>query len=178
MAEGTGLEPYSPCQGLTRGQGGLQDVQACVDLAIQFPTAWAHEHFAHPPSAPSATHWAGLTRPGRIDLDYRDALKGSLVFDLTVNLPTGPGRKAAIHSTGMPPEAAQVDVLEDDDSLVLPCQLDKALRNPVESLNYTTAFPEALASQETAPDPSVARLLSTKPSPTSKMCFLNPPDAA
>src|SRR6266508_3050813 len=26
MAEGTGLEPYSPCQGLVRGQGGLQDV--------------------------------------------------------------------------------------------------------------------------------------------------------
>jgi hypothetical protein len=28
MAEGTGLEPYSPCQGLIRGQGGFQDVHA------------------------------------------------------------------------------------------------------------------------------------------------------
>src|SRR3989442_12048603 len=27
MAEGTGLEPYSPCQGLVRGQGGFQDVR-------------------------------------------------------------------------------------------------------------------------------------------------------
>src|SRR3989442_13982555 len=33
-AEGTGLEPYSPCQSLVRGQGGLEDVQACVDLTI------------------------------------------------------------------------------------------------------------------------------------------------
>src|SRR5438132_13426882 len=30
MAEGTGLEPYSPCQGLVRGQGGLQDVQPAL----------------------------------------------------------------------------------------------------------------------------------------------------
>src|SRR5207245_9624921 len=38
MAEGTGLEPYSPCQGLVRGQGGLQDVHACVDLPVHLPS--------------------------------------------------------------------------------------------------------------------------------------------
>src|SRR2546422_1463275 len=56
MAEGTGLEPYSPCQSLIRGQGGLEDVQACVDLTIHLPVAnEAHEILAHPISAPSAT---------------------------------------------------------------------------------------------------------------------------
>ena len=61
MAEGTGLEPYSPCQSLVRGQGGFQDVQACVDLTIHFPvTREAHEILAHPISAPSATHWAEI----------------------------------------------------------------------------------------------------------------------
>src|SRR5712692_4121182 len=34
IAEGTGLEPYSPCQSLVRGQGGLEDVHACVDLPV------------------------------------------------------------------------------------------------------------------------------------------------
>src|SRR2546425_10928626 len=101
MAEGTGLEPYSPCQGLVRGQGGLQDVHACVDLSIHFPVAHqAHEIPAHPISAPSATHWAGLTRPGRVDLDDRHALEGGLVLDLTVDLAAGPGREAAIHAVG------------------------------------------------------------------------------
>src|SRR5213593_905086 len=61
MAEGTGLEPYSPCQSLVRGQGGFQDVQACVDLSIHLPVAReAHEILAHPISAPSATHWAEI----------------------------------------------------------------------------------------------------------------------
>ena len=61
MAEGTGLEPYSPCQSLVRGQGGFQDVQACVDLTIHLPvTREAHEILAHPISAPSATHWAEI----------------------------------------------------------------------------------------------------------------------
>src|SRR2546422_7143872 len=46
IAEGTGLEPYSPCQGLVRGQGGLEDVQACVDLTIHFPVA--HQADEHP----------------------------------------------------------------------------------------------------------------------------------
>src|SRR5437867_9228980 len=91
MAEGTGLEPYSPCQGLVRGQGGLQDVQACVDLAIHFPVARkAHEILAHPISAPGATHWAGLTGPCRVDFDDGYADEGGFVLDLTVNLATRP----------------------------------------------------------------------------------------
>src|SRR2546425_10097759 len=72
MAEGTGLEPDSPCQSLVRGQGGLQDVHACVDLTIHLPVAHlADEILAHPISAPSATHWAGLTGPRGIDCDER-----------------------------------------------------------------------------------------------------------
>src|SRR5437899_6644619 len=79
MAEGTGLEPYSPCQGLVRGQSGLQDVHACVDLPVHLPVAHqADEHLAHPISAPSATHWAGLTGPCRIDLDDGHTREGGL----------------------------------------------------------------------------------------------------
>src|SRR2546428_4778425 len=90
MAEGTGLEPYSPCQDLVRGQGGLEDVQACVDLPVHLPVAHlADEHLAHPISAPSATHGAGLTGPCRVDFDDGHAGKGGLVFDLTVNLAAG-----------------------------------------------------------------------------------------
>src|SRR3989442_1951859 len=56
IAEATGLEPYSPCQGLVRGQGGLQDVQCRVVLSIHFPvTNKAHEILAHPMSPRSAT---------------------------------------------------------------------------------------------------------------------------
>src|SRR2546425_10645445 len=93
MAEGTGLEPYSPCQGLVRGQGGLEDVHACVDLAIHLPVAHqADEHLAHPISAPSATPWAGLRRPCWIDLDDGHAGKGGLVFDLPMNFASRPRR--------------------------------------------------------------------------------------
>src|SRR2546425_12887818 len=85
IAEGTGLEPYSPCQGLVRGQGGLEDVQARVDLSIHLPVAHeAHEHLAHPISAPGATHWAGLARPCGVDLDHGHTREGGLVFDLTM----------------------------------------------------------------------------------------------
>src|SRR5947209_13657641 len=74
MAEGTGLEPYSPCQGLVRGQGGFEDVQRRVVLPVHLPVAHeAHEILAHPISAPGATHWAGLRRPCRIYLDHRHA---------------------------------------------------------------------------------------------------------
>src|SRR2546425_8972307 len=91
IAEGTGLEPYSPCQGLVRGQAGLQDVQACVDLAVHLPVAHqAHEVLAYPISAPGATHWAGLTRPCRIDLDDGHAREGGLVLDLAVDFGTRP----------------------------------------------------------------------------------------
>src|SRR5207245_9137099 len=92
MADGTGLEPYSPCQSLVRGQGGLQDVHACVDLTIHLPVAHqTDEHLAHPISAPSATHWAGLAGPCGIDLDDRNAFEGGFVLDLTMNLSTRPG---------------------------------------------------------------------------------------
>src|SRR5947209_16090219 len=101
MAEGTGPEPYSPCQGLVRGQGGLEDVHACVDLPVHLPVAHlADEHLAHPISAPGATHWAGLTGPCGIDLDDRYAREGGLVLDLTMNLASGPGGEAAVHPTG------------------------------------------------------------------------------
>src|SRR3989304_3049524 len=51
-AEGTGPEPYGPCQGLVRGQGGFQDVQARVVLPVHLPVArQAHEALAHPVSA-------------------------------------------------------------------------------------------------------------------------------
>src|SRR3989441_7671166 len=98
MAEGTGLEPYSPCQGLVRGQGGFQDVHACVDLPIHLPVAHrADEHLAHPISAPGATHWAGLAGPCRVDLDDRDACEGGFVFDLTMELAARPRGEAAVH---------------------------------------------------------------------------------
>src|SRR2546422_8730394 len=98
MAEGTGLEPYSPCQGLVRGQGGFQDVQACVDLPVHLPVAHlADEILAHPISAPSATHWAGLTGPCRVDFDDGHAFEGGLVLDLTVDLATRPGGETAVH---------------------------------------------------------------------------------
>src|SRR5437667_11880200 len=97
MAEGTGLEPYSPCQSLVRGQGGLEDVQACVDLPVHLPVAHqADEHLAHPISAPSATHWAGLTGPCGIDLDDGHAFEGGLVRHLAVNLASQPRRKTTI----------------------------------------------------------------------------------
>src|SRR5437867_5101904 len=115
MAEGTGLEPYSPCQGLVRGQGGLQDVHARVDLAVHLPVAHqADEHRAHPISAPSATHWAGLAGPLRVDLDDRHAGEGGLVLDLTVNFATRPGGEAAVHAPGTSARAMEREVLEDD----------------------------------------------------------------
>src|SRR5437870_13533406 len=96
MAEGTGLEPYSPCQGLVRGQGGLEDVQACVDLPIHLPVAHlADEHLAHPISAPGATHWAGLASPWWSDLDDGHGGKGGLVLDLTSHPGSGRGGEGA-----------------------------------------------------------------------------------
>src|SRR5436309_14778453 len=115
MAEGTGLEPYSPCQGLVRGQGGLQDVQACVDLAVHLPIAHqAHEHLAHPISAPGATHWAGLTRPCGIDLDQWRAREGGLVFDLTVDFTARPRGEPTIHPAGAAARSLESEVFEDD----------------------------------------------------------------
>src|SRR2546427_11605864 len=57
MAECTGLVPKSPCQGIVRGQGGLEDVHTSVDLAIHFPdTHHAYEHLAHPISTSAAPY--------------------------------------------------------------------------------------------------------------------------
>src|SRR5438445_8362471 len=122
MAEGTGLEPYSPCQGLVGGQGGLQDVQACVDLAIHLPIAHqAHEVLAHPISAPGATHWAGLTGPCRIDLDHGHTREGGLVFDLTMDLASWPRGEAAVHAAGPAVRAVEGEVLENDGSATILC---------------------------------------------------------
>src|SRR5437870_12841579 len=101
MAEGTGLEPYSPCQGLVRGQGGFQDVHACVDLPVHLPVAHqADELLAHPVSAPGATRWAGLTCPLSVDLDHGHAREGGLVLDLTMDLAARPRGQATVHSPG------------------------------------------------------------------------------
>src|SRR3970040_2068459 len=81
-AEGTGPEPYGPRQGLVRGQGTLQDVQARVVLAVHLPVAHeAHEVLAHPVSAPRATRWAGLGGPCWIDFDHGHACRERLVRD-------------------------------------------------------------------------------------------------
>src|SRR3990172_8722020 len=90
-AEGTGPEPYGPRQGLVRGQGRLQDVQARVVLAVHLPVAReAHEVLAHPVSAPRATRWAGLGGPRWIDLDDRDARRERFVGDLSVQFTPWP----------------------------------------------------------------------------------------
>src|SRR3989441_10059667 len=135
IAEGTGLEPYSPCQGLVRGQGGLQDVQCRVVLSIHFPVTYeAHEILAHPISAPSATHGAGLTGPCRIDLDDGHAPKGGLVFDLAMNLPVGPRRKATVDPTRFAVQAGQFEVLENDCGLRSQGELNKTFADEMESL--------------------------------------------
>src|SRR3989441_6267986 len=74
-------------------QGGLEDVHACVDLTIHLPVAHlADEHLAHPISAPSATHGAGLTGPRGIDFDDGNAFEGGLVFNLPMDFATRPRR--------------------------------------------------------------------------------------
>src|SRR3989442_1013859 len=127
MAEGTGLEPYSPCQGLVRGQGGLEDVHACVDLPVHLPVAHlADEHLAHPISAPSATHWAGLTGPLRVDLDDGHAGKGGLVLNLAMDCSTRPRGESSVHSTGPTARAVEREVLEDDRCSSIPSELHKS----------------------------------------------------
>src|SRR6267378_6184195 len=114
MAEGTGLEPYSPCQGLVRGQSGFEDVHACVDLTIHLPvTCEADEILAHPISAPGATHGAGLTRPCRIHLDDGHARESGLVLDLTMDFATGPGREPAVHSSRVTTGSVELQVFKD-----------------------------------------------------------------
>src|SRR3989441_6233703 len=153
MAEGTGLEPYSPCQSLVRGQGGLQDVHACVDLTIHLPVAHqTDEHLAHPISAPSATHWAGLTGPCGIDFDDRDAFEGGLVFDLAMELAARPDRETPVHPAGTASCTVEGEVLQDDCSSRLHRETHEALGNAVEPLADAAPFPLALAVEESSGD--------------------------
>src|SRR3990170_6343928 len=118
MAEGTGLEPYSPCQGLVRGQGGLQDVQRRVVLLVHLPVAHeAHEVLAHPVSAPGATRGAGLRCPHRVDLDHGHAREGGLVLDLTMDLATRPRGQPPVHPPRATARAVEAEVLEDDSGM-------------------------------------------------------------
>src|SRR5213594_3870382 len=135
MAEGTGLEPYSPCQGLVRGQGGLQDVHACVDLPVHLPVAHqADEHLAHPISAPGATHWAGLTGPCGIDLYYRYACESGFVSDLALDLSARPRRETPIHMSGTPAGTNLREIFKNDDRIGCLGRTDEGLAHDVESL--------------------------------------------
>src|SRR5438128_11196137 len=159
MAEGTGLEPYSPCQGLVRGQGGLEDVHACVDLPVHLPVAHqADEHLAHPISAPSATHWAGLAGPGWVDLDDGHAREGGLVFDQAMNLPARPRRKATVHPTRSAVQACQFEVLENDCGLRSQGELNKTFADEMESLFDPAAFSCALPREKSSLNSSVLSL--------------------
>src|SRR5438093_3222255 len=178
MAEGTGLEPYSPCQGLVRGQGGLEDVQACVDLAVHLPIAHqAHEHLAHPISAPSATHWAGLTGPRGIDFDDRHAFEGRLVLDLTMGLPPRPARKTPVHLPRSAPRAVKREVLEDYCGAILPCDFDQLFRHVVEPLADTIVLPQSLSAKQSSGESPVAGLPSGELSSSAEMCCLDETDA-
>src|SRR5437899_2686192 len=179
MAEGTRLEPYSPCQGLVRGQGGLEDVQACVDLAVHLPVAHqAHELLAHPISAPGATHWAGLRRPCGIDFDDWHAREGGLVLDLTVNFTAGPGGEATVHPTGPTSRTVEGEVLQDDGGLMIACEPHESLRESVEPLANAIPFPPSFSTQKPTHDPPVAGLPPGEPPPATKVGLLNSPDDA
>src|SRR2546425_1281839 len=178
IAEGTGLEPYSPCQGLVRGQGGFQDVQACVDLTIHFPVAHqAYEHLAHPISAPSATHWAGLGRPCWIDLDYGHAGEGGLVLDLAMNLAPGPRVPTTICSTAVSSESRDSEVLQNDCGLVFLRDLDEPPRDEMEPLAHSIPFTTAFESQNPASNSPVVGFLARESPTTSKVCCLDQTNA-
>src|SRR5437879_3699807 len=178
MAEGTGLEPYSPCQSLVGGQGGLQDVHACVDLAIHFPVAHqAHEHLAHPISAPSATHGAGLAGPGWIDFDDRHTREGGFVLDLTMDHRTRPGGKAAVHPTGAAACAVEGEVLEDNRGPSAFSELHESFRDSVQSLVDPMPLPLAFPIQQTTHDPSVPSLFPRKPPSSPEVGLLDCSDA-
>src|SRR2546426_2322172 len=177
MAEGTGLEPYSPCQGLVRGQGGLQDVQACVDLTIHLPVAnEAHEILAHPISAPSATHWAGLTGPLRVDLDDGHAREDGFIFDLAMELAARPDRETPVHPAGTASCTVEDEVLQDDCSSRLHRETHEALGNAVEPLADAAPFPLALAVEESSGDPSIVGLLGRELPSASEVDLLDEPD--
>ncbi len=176
MAEGTGLEPYSPCQGLVRGQGGLQDVHPCVDLPVHLPVAHlADEHRAHPISAPGATHWAGLTGPCRVDFDHGNPFEGGLVLDLTVDLGTRPRRQPAIHSSGTATSAVKREVLKDNRGTTRLRETHEPFRDSMEPLPDSVPLSAAFAIEEDPLDASVSRLLPREPPPSSEVRLLDTP---
>src|SRR5712691_690003 len=179
MAEGTGLEPYSPCQGLVRGQGGFQDVHACVDLSIHFPVAHlADEILAYPVSAPRATRWAGLAGPLRVDLDDRHAREGGLVFDLAVDLATWPRAEATVHFPRAATRALEGEVFEDDRRLLSSRPRDQSLTYLVEPLDHPVPLSPSFAGEQTASDPTVIGLLPTELPSSTKVRRLHLADAA
>jgi len=160
MAEGTGLEPYSPCQGFVRGQGGFQDVHACVDLPVHLPVAHlADEHLAHPISAPSATHRAGLAGPCRVHFDHRHTFKGGLVFDLAMHLASRPRVQPAVHPSGPTTCTVQREVLEDDGGPPCVRRYDQSLAYEMKALLDSVTLPPSLALEEPPLDPSIISFL-------------------
>src|SRR2546426_3714196 len=177
MAEGTGLEPYSPCQSLVRGQGGFQDVHACVDLPVHFPVAHlADEHLAHPISAPGATCWAGLAGPRGVDFDDRHARERGLVFNQVMDQSARPGRKTPVHLPQSASRAVKGEILENNRGVVRLCELNETLRRVVEPLADTIPLPPSLSAEEPSGNPPVAGLpLGELPS-SPKVCCLNVAD--
>src|SRR5919198_299735 len=179
IAEGTGPQPYGPGQGLIGGQGGLQDVDARVDLPIHLPIAHpADEILAYPISAPGATRWAGLGRPLGIDPDDEHAGEGGLVLDLTIDFGTGPGAEAAVHLLRLPSGPVQGEVLQDDRGPGVLGKPDEPFRDPMQSLPHPITFALTFAVEESPGDPAVARLLPGELSTPGEMDRLDLADAA
>jgi hypothetical protein len=87
-------------------------------LTVHTPSASALKYPAHPPSAPSATHWAGPTRVLGIDEDKRYSHGTRFVGDLAVNLSTRPCREATVQSVRASPCAMQRENFQDDGGAV------------------------------------------------------------
>jgi len=177
IAEGTGLEPYSPCQGLVRDQGGFQDVQACVVLPIHLPVAHlADEVLAHPISAPGATHWAGLRRPLGVDLDHGNPGGERLVFDLAKQFASGPRGEAASDLSVATAARRHLEILENDRGTPCLCGGHEPLADEMEPLANAVAFPEPFPSQQAPHHPVVVGLLSREPSATPEVRRLHNTD--
>ena len=178
LAECIGLEPYSPCQvrAVGRGQGGVQDVQSGVELAVESPAALpALEHLAHPISARFARHTsrAGLAGVLRIDLDEGDARGEGLVLDLAVEFALRPRREAAVRPAGPPATLRHLEVLKDESRLPFSCGLDETFRDEMEPLLDAVVFPAALAGEEVSPDPAVVGLLFGESTPSAEVYRLD-----
>src|SRR5712691_3905583 len=178
MAEGTGLEPYSPCQGLVRGQGGLQDVQACVDLPVHFPVAHqADEILAYPISAPGAIRWAGLAGPLRVDLDDGHAREGGLVLNLAMDFASRPRVQAAVHPVRASACSVERQVLEDDCRSTCCRRPHEPLRHSMQPLPNSVPLSAPFSTEENLLDPSVLGLFLCESPSSSEMGFLDAPHA-